>query len=301
MDASLNKTILENNILAILFCDEAVELSKSMHLEEDFHLRRLWQILEDLDNKKVSDIEDKISAFLKDELYKSIVNNHKNTVTYWKKLFNRWQTMNALPEYTYQGDIDKIIDQRITDELKLEFLVTFKDFEEIYQIWLPEDVVITELCKNDFQAFCPIHPEEREIYTLNEELDIDSIEADIPPLESELEAMLNNCNLDERNSTPLNDEQIESTQSNARLENLTNRMENLNTYKNILTYAMFTNEFTKRELTNHLYLLFQNNNNNVLLPNIQLSIDLTTELQHSLEIQLNMIEKIMQVNNNRSC
>ena len=146
--------------------------------------------------------------------------------------------MNALPEYTYQGDIDKIIDQRITDELKLEFLVTFKDFEEIYQIWLPEDVVITELCKNDYQAFYPISPEEREIYTLNEELDIDSIEADIPPLESELEAMLNNCNLDERNSTPLNDEQIESTQSNARLENLTNRMDNLNTYKNILTYAM---------------------------------------------------------------
>ena len=27
MDASLDKTIVENNILAILFCDEAVELS----------------------------------------------------------------------------------------------------------------------------------------------------------------------------------------------------------------------------------------------------------------------------------
>ncbi len=50
-------------------------------------------------SKGVSDIEYKISAFLKDELYKSIVNNHKNTVLYWKKLFNRWQTMNAFPEY----------------------------------------------------------------------------------------------------------------------------------------------------------------------------------------------------------
>ena len=146
----------------------------------------------------------------------------------------------------------------------------FKDFEEIYQTWLPEDVVTTELCRNEYQAFYPIHPEEREIYTLNEELDINPIETDIPPLESELEAMLTNFNLEERNSTPLNDEQIESTQSNARLENSTDRIENLNIYKNILTYAMFTNEFTKRELTNHLYLLFQNNNNNVLLPNIQL-------------------------------
>ena len=78
-------------------------------------------------------------------------------------------------------------------------------------------------------------------------------------------------------------------------------MENLNIYKNTLIYSMFKNQFTKRELTNHLYLLFQNSHNNVFLPNIQLSINLATELQHSLEVQLNMIEKIMQVNNNQTC
>ena len=120
MDASLDKTIVENNILAILFCDEAVKLSRNMHLKQDFQLQRLWKILEELDSKGVSGIEYKISAFLKDDLYKSIVNNHKNTVGYWKKLFNRWQTMNAFPEYTHHGNIDRIIDQRMMTDLPVK-------------------------------------------------------------------------------------------------------------------------------------------------------------------------------------
>jgi len=310
MDASLDKTIVENNILAILFCDEAVKLSRNMHLKQDFQLQRLWKILEELDSKGVSGIEYKISAFLKDELYKSIVNNHKNTVGYWKKLFNRWQTMNAFPEYTHHGNIDRIIDQRMTDENKIEFLVTFKDFDEIYKTWLPEDVVTTELCIGDgYQAFVPIFPEEREILTLTEESDLDLIEPDIPPLESfEMEAMINNLFIEERNSTPLNIDQINLIQpdlhlihTNSHLEYSADRMDTLNTFKNTLIYSMFTNDFTMRELANQLNLLFPNSHNNLILPNIQFSIDLAVELQHSLETQLNLIEKMLQMNNNQTC
>ena len=63
---------------------------------------------------------------------------------------------------------------------------------------------------------------------------------------------------------------------------------------------MFTNEFTMRELVDHLMLLNQNSQNNVILPNIQFSIDLANELQHSLETQLNLIEKRLQTNNNQT-
>ena len=64
---------------------------------------------------------------------------------------------------------------------------------------------------------------------------------------------------------------------------------------------MFTNDFTMRELVNQLNLLFPNSHNNLILPNIQFSIDLAVELQHSLETQLNLIEKMLQMNNNQTC